>query len=430
MKREILEKVLSANKNLIVDGEISSGKTTNVLLPIVGEKIKNKENLVILDSKEEYLNYYSRELKENGYNVLILNFRDLSKSEGWNPLEYPYFLYKSGKKDKAYEYLDKIGKAIFYEKSSSDPFWEMTAKDLFTGVVLGLFEDANEDEINFNSVSAMFDGVNSKYGSSDYITEYFKKKDSSSKIYVSASGTFLAPDDTKGSIVSIARQKLRLYIIGEELSHLLNKTTFKYQDCISRPTAIFLIGRDDTKDINTLPAMFIEQFFDMLLDNKVIGRYNIILDNMDTIDSYMTLSDMMSSSISRNIYFYLATRSIKELYTKYGEYINKLATIIKIKANKLEIEQFGEKEEVDKEFDYVKINSEEIDYPTLIINNIKTFDLVSFVKNINEERIKKILESGSYTQESMIRSETSNVSVDELIKKIDNKLAQIDAEIK
>ena len=43
MKKEILEKVLNANKNLIVDGEISSGKTTNVLLPIVGEKIKNKE---------------------------------------------------------------------------------------------------------------------------------------------------------------------------------------------------------------------------------------------------------------------------------------------------------------------------------------------------------------------------------------------------
>ena len=32
----------------------------------------------------------------------------MDKSEGWNPLEYPYNLFKNGEQDKAQEYLEKI----------------------------------------------------------------------------------------------------------------------------------------------------------------------------------------------------------------------------------------------------------------------------------------------------------------------------------
>ena len=38
MKKEILEKVLDSKKNLIVSGDISTGKTLNVLFPLVKEK--------------------------------------------------------------------------------------------------------------------------------------------------------------------------------------------------------------------------------------------------------------------------------------------------------------------------------------------------------------------------------------------------------
>ena len=429
MKKEILEKVLNANKNLIVDGEISSGKTTNILLPIVGEKIKAKESLIILDSKEEYLNKYSKELKDNGYNVLILNFRDLDKSEGWNPLEYPYVLYNSGNMDKAIEYLDRIASLMFYENSSTDPFWAMTASDFFTGVTLGLFEDAKLDEVNLNSVNVMFDGINNRYGATDYITEYFKSKSPTSKAYISASTTFLAPKDTKGSILSVARQKLRLFISREKLSHLLSKTTFKYSDCMTNPTAIFLIGKDESKYINTISAMFIEQFFQVLVDNKSANKYNIILDNIDSIDYIMNFSDMLGSGIARNIKFYIGTRSIEDLNNKYGSYINKLSTIIRIKPTKLEIEQSTEKEEVDKDFIDVKIPETEIEYPTVAINPIKLFDLESFVKESKNNRIQEMMSDGNNPFQSNNQFEpTSNDKIEELIKKIDAKIAELEIE--
>ena len=101
MKKEILEKLFNRQQNLIIEGNVSSGKTTNVLFPMVDKIIEKKENLLILDAKEEYLHQYQEKLKANGYQTIILNLREPDKSEGWNPLWYPYLLYQAGKKDKA-----------------------------------------------------------------------------------------------------------------------------------------------------------------------------------------------------------------------------------------------------------------------------------------------------------------------------------------
>jgi len=92
MKKENLERIFHNHKNLIVEGPVSSGKTTNLFYPIVEEIVAKKESLFILDSKEEYINRYSMKLKSLGYNTVIINLRDLNKSEGWNPIQYPYFL--------------------------------------------------------------------------------------------------------------------------------------------------------------------------------------------------------------------------------------------------------------------------------------------------------------------------------------------------
>src|SRR5574344_337916 len=281
MKKEILEKVLDSKKNLIVSGDISTGKTLNVLFPLVKEIIDRKESLLILDSKEEYINKYYDDLKSKNYNVVILNLRDLSKSEGWNPLEYPYNLYKNGKVDDAIDYIEKQAKIMFYEDSTADPFWSLTASDFYTGIVLGLFEDGKKEEINLNSVNLMFDGINNKFGISDYVTQYFKLKNPSSQPYVFASTTFSAPKETKGSIVSVARQKLRTYVSREMLSVLLNKTTFNYDDIITKPTAIFVIAKDENKYINNVATMFVEQLFAILVNSQNHNKFNFVLDNID-----------------------------------------------------------------------------------------------------------------------------------------------------
>lgn len=419
MKKEILKRILNDNKNLIVSGDISVGKTSNVLFPLVREMIDEKQSLLVLDSKEEYIKEYYDDLKNKDYNIVILNLRNLSKSEGWNPLEYPYNLYKDGKVDEAINYIEKQAKAIFYDDSEVDQFWSNNSSDFYTGIVLGLFEDGKDNEINLSSVNSMFNSTDNKYSVNDYVTQYFKLKNPSSQSYIFASSTISAPKETKGGIISVARQKLRTYVTREMLSTLLNKTTFSYEDILTKPTAIFVIARDENKYINNVATMFIEQLFTILVNSKIQNQFNFVLDNIDDLERVNELSDMLSSGVSRNIKFEIATRSYEELIEKYGKYIEKLSNLVVVEKDiKLVIdnEEYTEEKEQLIEF----IQDENVEFPLLQKEKIEMFDIVEFVRS------KK--ESIEMCNPFLANNLSTNVpDINGLIKDIDRKIEQLDA---
>ena len=419
MEKEILKRILSDKKNLIVSGDISVGKTSNVLFPLVREMIDEKQSLLVLDSKEEYIKEYYDDLKSKDYNIVILNLRDLSKSEGWNPLEYPYNLYKDGKVDEAINYIEKQAKAMFYDDSEVDQFWSNNSSDFYTGIVLGLFEDGKDNEINLSSVNSMFNSTDNKYSVNDYVTQYFKLKNPNSQSYIFASSTISAPKETKGGIISVARQKLRTYVTREMLSTLLNKTTFSYEDILTKPTAIFVIARDENKYINNVATMFIEQLFTILVNSKIQNQFNFVLDNIDDLERVNELSDMLSSGVSRNIKFEIATRSYEELIEKYGKYIEKLSNHVVVEKDiKLVIdnEEYTEEKEQLIEF----IQDENVEFPLLQKEKIETFDIVEFVRSKRE--------SIDMRNPFFTNNLSTNVSnINGLIKDIDRKIEQLDA---
>ena len=44
-----------------------------------------------------------------------MNFKDLERSNSWNPLEYPYDLYKRGEKDKALDLIERYNKYLNWD---------------------------------------------------------------------------------------------------------------------------------------------------------------------------------------------------------------------------------------------------------------------------------------------------------------------------
>ena len=190
--------------NLIL-GSTGAGKTQTMVQPMVRILAKKGESMIITDPKGEIYENNAEMLREKGYNIVLLNFRDPQKGSAWNPLGLPYQLYKSGNKDKANELLDDLAMNILYDDKaqSQDPFWEKTSADYFTGLALALFEDAKEEEINLNTINLMTTVGEEKIGNSTYIKEYFGYKDKSSPAYINVSSTIMAPNDTKSSILSV-----------------------------------------------------------------------------------------------------------------------------------------------------------------------------------------------------------------------------------
>ena len=140
--------------NLII-GATGSGKTQNVVFPMIKILGKAGESMVLTDPKGELYEETGEFLRRKGYNIIVLNFRDPQKGNAWNPLTLPYRLYKAGNIDKAVELVDDVALNILQDKKAQDPFWEKSASDYFSGCTLGLLEDAEEHQVNLNSISYM-----------------------------------------------------------------------------------------------------------------------------------------------------------------------------------------------------------------------------------------------------------------------------------
>ena len=212
----------------LVIGATGSGKTQTIVFPTVEVLAKHKESMIITDPKGEIYEATSNMLREKGYDVLVLNFRDPQEGNCWNPMTLPYKMYKEGNQDKAIELLDDLAANILYEEKSgnADPFWEKTSADYFAGLALALFDDADENQVNLNSISLMTTVGEEKLANTTYIKEYFSFKDPTSNAYINASSTIMAPNETRGSILSVFKQKIKLFASRENISEMLSNNDF------------------------------------------------------------------------------------------------------------------------------------------------------------------------------------------------------------
>ena len=312
--------------NLII-GSTGSGKTEMIVQPMVKLLAKSGESMIITDPKGEIYENNAEELRERGYNVVLLNFRDPQKGSAWNPLTLPYSLYKTGNKDKANELLDDLALNILYDEKSQnqDPFWEKTSADYFTGIALGLFEDAKEEEINLNSINLMTTVGEDRCGPSTYIKEYFNSKDPSSPAFINAASTINAPTDTKGSILSVFKQKIKLFSSRENISEMLSHSDFDLKDIGRKKTAVFLVIQDEKKTYHSLVTIFIKQCYETLIDvaqengGKLAYKTNFILDEFANMPPLKDVTTMVTAARSRKIRFTFIIQNFAQLTKVYGK---------------------------------------------------------------------------------------------------------------
>lgn len=273
----------------LVIGATGSGKTQTVILPMVHSLAKAKESMIITDPKGEIYEKTSMMLRDKGYQILLLNFRDPQNGSAWNPMDLPYKMYKSGNQDKAIELLDDLALNILYDDSNAnaDPFWEKTSADYFSGVTLGLFEDAKEDEININSVSLATTVGEEKFGGSTYIKEYFNAKDPNSAASINAASTIMAANDTKASIMAVFKQKIKLFASRENLSEMLSHSDVDLATIGKKPTAVFIVIHDEKKTYHSLVTILLKQIYEILIGvaqengGGLPVRTNFLLDEFE-----------------------------------------------------------------------------------------------------------------------------------------------------
>lgn len=481
--------------NLIL-GSTGSGKTQLVVLPMVEILAKKGESMIITDPKGEIYETTTNMLKDRGYKIVVLNLRDPQRGNAWNPFQMPYKLYKNGNSDKSTELLDDLAINVLYDEKSqsNDPFWEKTSADYFTGLSLGLFEDTDESKINLNSINYMSTVGEDKFGGSTYIKEYFNMKDPTKPAYINASSTINSPTETKGGILAVFRQKIKLFSSKENLSEMLSHSDFDMEDIGKEKTAVFIIIQDEKKTYHPLATIFLKQVYESLIDvaqangGKLPVRTNFILDEFANMPPLKDVTTMITAARSRQIRFNFIIQNFAQLTQVYGkenaetikgncgniiylistelqalEEISKLCGEVKSKEKdktsstplvtvsdlqrmkqfemivlRLRFFPFKTKMTPDFKMNWGTSEYEKAEFPTRDRKEVEVFDLKEFVKEKKKSNLFNILEesnSGPVPKAAPFNpfampnnSGNDEFNVDDLVKKIDAKIAELEEE--
>ena len=311
----------------IVIGSTGAGKTQTTVLPMVNLLAKHDESMIITDPKGEIYENTSNYLKSLGYNIVLLNFRDPQQGNAWNPMYLPYSLYKDGNIDKSVELLEDLAANILKDPSAKgqDPFWENTSADYFAGLACALFDDAKEEEINLNSISLMTTVGEEKLANTTYVKDYFSYKDPAGTAYTKASSTLMAPSETKGSILSVFKQKIQLFASRANLSEMLANNDFDMRDIGRKKTAVFIVIQDEKTTYHSLVTIFLKQCYETLISvaqesgGKLPHRTNFILDEFANMPPLKDVTTMVTAARSRNIRFTFIIQNFAQLYEVYGK---------------------------------------------------------------------------------------------------------------
>ena len=310
----------------LVIGATGSGKTQGIINPTVQMLIKSRESMIISDPKGEIYNDNSGIMRELGYQIIILNFRDPQKGNCWNPYHLPYKYQKEGNFDKANELLNDLSLNIVVDGQGQDPFWQNSAASYLTGLSLALFEDAPEEEININSVNLMMTTGEDKYGASNYLKEYFHAKDPASPACVNALGTVDAPNETKGGVVSVLKDKVKTLAVTKNLSEMLSKSDFDMDSIGEKPTAVFMIIQDEKTTYHSLATIFVKQCYEALINvaqqhgGKLPVRTNFLLDEFANMPKFKDITTMVTAARSRQIRFTFIIQNFAQLKQNYGDH--------------------------------------------------------------------------------------------------------------
>ena len=148
--------------NVLVIGGSGAGKSRSYVKPNI---LEANTNYVVTDPKSEVLLATGGWLKQNGYDIRVLNLVNLEESDGYNP-----FRYIRDEKD-ALRLVNNLIQATNPKGNhGGDPFWEKSETALLQAIILMLWQEAPEYEQNFSMVMRVLEYAEVKEEDEEYVS--------------------------------------------------------------------------------------------------------------------------------------------------------------------------------------------------------------------------------------------------------------------
>lgn len=317
--------------HIAVVGRTGKGKSQCCSLPFEREILQKGESLIMLDPKGEGYKRNACFIPKD-YQVYCIDFRNPRQSPTkWNPVITPYRLYCSKNPDDndiASSMLSELWNGVYPYDGHSDKFWTDASVNYAKGLTYGLFEKADPEMINLESVAIMMEQSEVRMGIGKTLLSAFYDGLPSSSLAKRNLATYAtAPNETRASIHSVAASGLEVFSRSKGLMEMLSEDTLNILELdVNRPFIITIITPDETDVYDSLSGLLISQISQHLIcvaqenGGKLPIRVNIILEELGSVGkSIPTLPNLMVASRSRNIRLMLVLQSNAQLVDVYGK---------------------------------------------------------------------------------------------------------------
>lgn len=318
-------------------------KTICGFMPLIAILAAANENMVITDPKGELYNREAGFLKEQGYNVLCLDFRTMDK-DCFNILHHAAAVYRSGDKDKGLSLLSDIINLLAEDQRhyAKDPFWPDTGALWLNGtgaIMLDAYPKIEQVNIlNWSDFNVR--------ESASIVEEHLLSMMPDNTAKAALKQCLSSAENTFKSILITASSLLATFNQNPKLAAMLSHSTFTLEDLVKPKTALFLVVDDTTSTADLILGIIISQIQNFLIDNsyhnkngKLDTRMNFVLDEFASIP-IPNMDKALATHRSRNIRYYLCVQSLallKERYDNPEKLLSNCASTLYLGSTELEL---------------------------------------------------------------------------------------------
>lgn len=316
-----------SDSHYYIQGKTGSKKSRTSGINIVNSIIASGENFLYNDPKGEVYEKTGQYAYSEGYNVLILNFRDFGNSCGWNPMSLAYNYYEKANMEKAEQTLNDFVDAVMgaSKETAKDIYWTDCAALLLLGASLLLMDSVPKECFNMSNLIQL-----THENDVGILREIISQVDPNTTVSnVLHSVLDLSAEKTISCIYSTLQQSLKPFIQNRELLNLLCKNDINFEDLITKKTAVYLIYPDEKTSLGFLMGLFFTQCYQYLVSFSsrfqggfLPNRVNFILDEFSNLPAIENFENRISEARGHNIRYFLFGQSFGQLESKYNKNAN------------------------------------------------------------------------------------------------------------
>ena len=336
-------------------GSTGSGKSVTAVIPMCSfiATAKKKRSVFITDPKGEIFNTTSLMFKQNGYNVITIDFRHPEMSNHFNILEpvikeyEKYIEYEklslNSKKDKVKynnlamtslaetnRLITSLSTMIMQEKTQQkDPFWNNSARNLLEGLIGFFLEEYKKGNVKRHQITMTsirkFQNSSMSERNFNKFKNYIDKKEYGSKSKDSLTSILNASENTYKSITAVFGEKLSLFD-DVNVANVTSDSDFDFDILGKEPTALFIIVPDEDKVYFTLVTIIVGLLYKELVklansqeNKKLPVQIDWLLDEFANCPPLADIEALVSVARSRGMRFHFFIQSFSQLDNVYGK---------------------------------------------------------------------------------------------------------------